>query len=171
MSYYRENILCEPTTAISLDEKTESSDEDENILNISTSDIENVEDPLDKVKPGLRFEGDSLVPLQSVHIRAKLLDLCAKVVVMQVYNNSSSKPIEAKYVFPLDDMAAGKFSLYLYFFRYLYLYLNLHGTVYRFNLAQTKCDVFVQFEIYMSSSCNIASNFISSYSTLYFLDL
>jgi poly [ADP-ribose] polymerase len=66
---------------------------------------------LDKVKAGLRFEGDSLVPLQCVHIRAKLLDLCAKVVVMQVYNNSSSKPIEAKYVFPLDDMAAGKLAL------------------------------------------------------------
>ena len=64
------------------------------------------------MKPGLRFDGDSLVPLQSVHIRAKLLDLCAKVVVMQVYNNSSSKPIEAKYVFPLDDMAAGKFGLF-----------------------------------------------------------
>ena len=137
MSCYRENVLCEPTTAISLDEKTESSDEDENILNITTSDIENVEDPLDKVKPGLRFEGDSLVPLQSVHIRAKLLDLCAKVVVMQVYNNSSSKPIEAKYVFPLDDMAAGRFSLYLYFFSYLYLYLNLCGTVYRFHLFCT----------------------------------
>jgi poly [ADP-ribose] polymerase len=63
------------------------------------------------VKPGLRFEGDILVPLQCVHIRAKLLDLCAKVVVMQVYNISSSKPIEAKYVFPLDDMAAGKLAL------------------------------------------------------------
>ena len=50
------------------------------------------------------------MPLQCVHIRAKLLDLCAKVVVMQVYNNSSSKPIEAKYVFPLDDMAAGKLA-------------------------------------------------------------
>ena len=51
------------------------------------------------------------MPLQCVHIRAKLLDLCAKVVVMQVYNNPSSKPIEAKYVFPLDDMAAGKLAL------------------------------------------------------------
>jgi poly [ADP-ribose] polymerase len=69
---------------------------------------------LEKVKPGLRFEGDSLVPLQSVHIRAKLLDLCAKVVVMQVYKNSTAKPIEAKYVFPLDDMAAGRYFLYLH---------------------------------------------------------
>jgi poly [ADP-ribose] polymerase len=109
--FFRENILCEPTTAISLDEKAISSDEEENIPNITTSDIENLEDPLEKVKPGLRFEGDSLVPLQCVHIRAKLLDLCAKVVVMQVYNNPSSKPIEAKYVFPLDDMAAGKLAL------------------------------------------------------------
>ena len=103
-----ENVLCEPTTALSLDEKSGSSDNEDDVPVISTTDIENLEDPLTKVKPGLRFEGDTLVPLQSVHIRAKLLDLCAKVVVMQVYNNSSSKPIEAKYVFPLDDMAAGK---------------------------------------------------------------
>lgn len=31
-----------------------------------------------------------------------------QVVVLQSYKNNSSVPIEAKYVFPLDDMAAGK---------------------------------------------------------------
>ena len=113
---FRENILCEPTTALSLDEKADSSDEETDIANITTSDIVDLKDPLDKVKPGLRFEGDTLVPLQSVHIRAKLLDLCAKVVVMQVYNNSNSKPIEAKYVFPLDDMAAGKLAFLVFSF-------------------------------------------------------
>lgn len=82
----------------------------EAILDVRTADIENIEDPLEKVKPGLRSDGDDLVPLQSVHIRAKLLDLCAKVVVMQVYKNARSKPIEAKYVFPLDSMAAGRRS-------------------------------------------------------------
>ena len=102
-----ENILCELTTTLSLDEKANSSDEDTDIPNITTSEIVDLKDPLDQVKPGLRFEGDNLVPLKSVHIRAKLLDMCAKVVVMQVYNNPNSKPIEAKYVFPLDDMAAG----------------------------------------------------------------
>ncbi|XP_028417262.1 protein mono-ADP-ribosyltransferase PARP4-like isoform X3 [Dendronephthya gigantea] len=102
-----EDVLVEPTTAISLDDEAmSSSDEEEFAPNITTSDIEAVEDPLTKVKPGLRSDGDTLVPLKSVHIRAKLLDLCAKVVVMQVYENSNDKPIEAKYVFPLDDMAA-----------------------------------------------------------------
>ena len=61
--------------------------------------------PLDKVKAGLQAEGAE-VPLQSVHVRAQLIDLAAKVVVMQAYRNNSPAPIEAKYVFPLDDMAA-----------------------------------------------------------------
>ena len=39
-------------------------------------------------------------------LRAKLLDLAAQVVVLQAYHNDSTVPIEAKYVFPLDDMAA-----------------------------------------------------------------
>ena len=30
-----------------------------------------------------------------------------QVVVLQAYKNNNSVPIEAKYVFPLDDMAAG----------------------------------------------------------------
>ena len=29
------------------------------------------------------------------------------MIVLQAYKNFSKKPIEAKYVFPLDDMAAG----------------------------------------------------------------
>lgn len=32
-----------------------------------------------KVKAGLQLEGDKSVPLKSVHIRAKLLDLAAQV--------------------------------------------------------------------------------------------
>lgn len=31
-----------------------------------------------------------------------------QVVVLQAYTNNTSVPIEAKYVFPLDDMAAGE---------------------------------------------------------------
>ncbi len=68
-------------------------------------DVQNIPNPLDKVKAGLQAEGAD-VPLQSVHIRAQLLDLAARVVVMQAYKNNSSVPIEAKFVFPLDDMAA-----------------------------------------------------------------
>lgn len=34
-----------------------------------------------------------------------------QVVVFQAYKNNSTAPIEAKYVFPLDDMAAGGLSI------------------------------------------------------------
>ncbi|ELR19183.1 ubiquitin domain containing protein [Acanthamoeba castellanii str. Neff] len=55
---------------------------------------------------GLMSKGGEAVPLKSVHVRATLLDMVAKVVVMQHYHNSSQVPIEAKYVCPLDEMAA-----------------------------------------------------------------
>ena len=57
------------------------------------------------MEAGLKAEGAD-VPLESVHVRAQLVDLAGRVVVMQAYKNNSSIPIEAKYVFPLDDMAA-----------------------------------------------------------------
>ena len=72
---------------------------------MSLDDVKSIANPLDNVKAGLQAEGAD-VPLQSVHIRAELIDLAAKVVVMQAYKNNSTVPIEAKYVFPLDDMAA-----------------------------------------------------------------
>ena len=67
--------------------------------------MKDITDPLEKVVAGLKAEGAE-VPLQSVHVRAQLVDLAARVVVMQAYKNNSNIPIEAKYVFPLDDMAA-----------------------------------------------------------------
>ncbi|CAH3018315.1 unnamed protein product, partial [Porites evermanni] len=73
---------------------------------VDLSDVMSVVDPLTKVEAGLKGTGDKPLPLQSVHIRAKLLDLAAQVIVFQAYKNNSSSPIEAKYVFPLDDMAA-----------------------------------------------------------------
>lgn len=72
---------------------------------IHLNDVLNVADPLEKVEAGLMVEG-ARVPLKSVHVRAKLVDLAAEVVVLQAYKNESSAPVEAKYVFPLDDMAA-----------------------------------------------------------------
>lgn len=91
---------------------------------MTISDVKDITDPLSKVEAGLKVEGAD-VPLQAVHIRAQLIDLAAKVytsnlcgiqsvllsivqvVVFQSYKNNSTIPIEAKYVFPLDDMAAG----------------------------------------------------------------
>ena len=43
---------------------------------VSLNDVKDIEDPLNKVEAGL-VGGD--IPLQSVHIKAKLLDLAAQV--------------------------------------------------------------------------------------------
>ena len=72
---------------------------------VTMEDVSNVADPLIKVDAGLLVDGVS-VPLKAVHIRAKLLDLASEVIVLQAYKNESSQPVEAKYVFPLDEMAA-----------------------------------------------------------------
>jgi poly [ADP-ribose] polymerase len=96
----KEDILNEIDDQISDTEDVEMND-------VSLDDVKDVNDPLNKVQAGLKI-GDGVVPLQSVHIRAQLIDLAGKVVVLQSYKNDSPIPIEAKYVFPLDDMAAGK---------------------------------------------------------------
>ncbi|CAF4085880.1 unnamed protein product [Rotaria sp. Silwood2] len=44
-----------------------------------------------------------LVPLKLFHIRAQIVDITVEVVLYQVYHNTSSIPIEAKYVFPLHE--------------------------------------------------------------------
>ncbi len=58
---------------------------------------------------GLMSKSGIAIPLKAVHVRAQLLDMVGKVVVLQHYHNNSRTPIEAKYVCPLDEMA-GKFS-------------------------------------------------------------
>ena len=126
-------------------------------LTVNLSDVKDIVNPLSKVEAGLQAAGAD-VPLEAVHIRAKLVDLAARVhrllpcpfspslsclfshsspsdpcsfsahlpphttfllphppthppptqvIVLQAYKNISTIPIEAKYVFPLDDMAAG----------------------------------------------------------------
>ena len=45
---------------------------------VSLQDVKDISDPLKKVEAGLQAAGGD-VPLQSVHIRAKLIDLAAKV--------------------------------------------------------------------------------------------
>ncbi|XP_064627264.1 protein mono-ADP-ribosyltransferase PARP4-like isoform X2 [Lineus longissimus] len=79
---------------------------DDRVTGIDLKDIQNVKNPLDDVALGLVSKSDAKVPLESVHVRAQLIDLAGKVVVLQEYRNDSSIPIEAKYVFPLDEMAA-----------------------------------------------------------------
>ncbi|XP_054543703.1 protein mono-ADP-ribosyltransferase PARP4 isoform X2 [Talpa occidentalis] len=62
--------------------------------------------PDSDIKAGLRDTSGNLVPLEDVHIKGKIIDFVAQVIVFQTYTNHSHIPIEAKYIFPLDDKAA-----------------------------------------------------------------
>lgn len=50
-------------------------------IDISLSDVENVNNPIDKVVAGLQSNsgGDQKIPLTAVHVRAKLQDLTSEV--------------------------------------------------------------------------------------------
>ncbi|XP_074640441.1 protein mono-ADP-ribosyltransferase PARP4-like isoform X3 [Tubulanus polymorphus] len=87
-------------TQIDLDEEQDIAD------NVDNRYFENAADPLENVKVGLVSDNDTPVPLKSIHIRGKIVDLAAEVVVLQSYTNENNAPIEAKYVFPLDENAA-----------------------------------------------------------------
>ncbi|MED6238228.1 hypothetical protein ATANTOWER_013523, partial [Ataeniobius toweri] len=69
-------------------------------------DLEEVKNPLEDVTAGLLDSSGQQLPLQAVHVKCKLMDLLSQVIIFQKYTNQSSVPIEAKYVFPLDDSAA-----------------------------------------------------------------
>ncbi|XP_067842203.1 protein mono-ADP-ribosyltransferase PARP4 isoform X2 [Heptranchias perlo] len=73
---------------------------------IDTDDLEAAQDPLKNIKPGLQDSAGNMIALQEIHVEAKLMDLVAQVMVFQSYTNPNIFPIEAKYVFPLDDTAA-----------------------------------------------------------------
>ncbi|NXL52624.1 PARP4 polymerase, partial [Podilymbus podiceps] len=62
--------------------------------------------PPNPVKTGLQDRLGNPIPLEGVYIKARIIDFTAQVVMFQTYTNQNSKPIEAKYVFPLDDKAA-----------------------------------------------------------------
>ncbi|XP_075995061.1 protein mono-ADP-ribosyltransferase PARP4, partial [Genypterus blacodes] len=68
--------------------------------------IEISPNPLVDVTAGLLDSSGQQLPLQAVHVKCKLMDLLSQVIIFQTYSNLSSVPIEAKYVFPLDDSAA-----------------------------------------------------------------
>ncbi|XP_067460380.1 protein mono-ADP-ribosyltransferase PARP4 [Thunnus thynnus] len=67
---------------------------------------ESIKNPLEDVTAGLLDSSGQQLPLQAVHVKCKLMDLLSQVIIFQKYTNLSSVPIEAKYVFPLDDSAA-----------------------------------------------------------------
>jgi Ca-activated chloride channel family protein len=57
-------------------------------------------------KAGLFTGTKTAVPLTGVAVDAEISNLCARVTVTQRYVNNEAKPIEAVYVFPLDEASA-----------------------------------------------------------------
>ena len=53
-----------------------------------------------------RGDDDAPVPLTGVSIEAEITGFCARVAVAHRYVNREAAPIEAVYVFPLDEGAA-----------------------------------------------------------------
>jgi len=56
-------------------------------------------------RAGLLVDGNP-ISLEGVTIDAEIRDFCSRVTVTQRYRNQEEKPIEAVYVFPLDERAA-----------------------------------------------------------------
>ncbi|XP_040003872.1 protein mono-ADP-ribosyltransferase PARP4 isoform X2 [Xiphias gladius] len=75
-------------------------------LGLEDDGVESIKDPLEDVTAGLLDSSGQQLPLQAVHVKCRLMDLLSQVIIFQKYTNVSSVPIEAKYVFPLDDSAA-----------------------------------------------------------------
>ncbi|XP_068936622.1 protein mono-ADP-ribosyltransferase PARP4 isoform X2 [Petaurus breviceps papuanus] len=62
--------------------------------------------PFINIKAGLQDLFGIQIPLEEIHIKGRIMDFIAQIIVFQTYTNESHLPIETKYVFPLDDKAA-----------------------------------------------------------------
>jgi hypothetical protein len=63
-------------------------------------------EPATLPRPGLFSRAQIPVPLTGVSVEADISNLCARVSVAQRFVNQQDQPIEAVYVFPLDEGAA-----------------------------------------------------------------
>ncbi|KAF3843478.1 hypothetical protein F7725_002327 [Dissostichus mawsoni] len=96
------NICAEPSP----DRDQKITEKPDNDKELTLDEIEICTNPLDDMKSGLMDSSGQQLPLQAVHVKCKLMDLLSQVIIFQKYTNLSSVPIEAKYVFPLEDSAA-----------------------------------------------------------------
>ncbi|XP_059417322.1 protein mono-ADP-ribosyltransferase PARP4-like [Carassius carassius] len=67
--------------------------------------LESTKNPLEEMNAGLLDSSGQKLPLQAVNVKCKLMDLLCQVIIFQTYTNQSAFPIEAKYVFPLEETA------------------------------------------------------------------
>ncbi|XDV30671.1 hypothetical protein PO909_033533 [Leuciscus waleckii] len=90
-------------TVVELTQLTDTSD----VLSSDDSEgLESTKNPLEEMTAGLLDSNGQKIPLQAVNVRCKLMDLLCQVIIFQTYTNKSAVPIEAKYVFPLEETAA-----------------------------------------------------------------
>ncbi|KAM5181117.1 protein mono-ADP-ribosyltransferase PARP4, partial [Mantella aurantiaca] len=94
------NLRIEPTVTLL--------EENEQMTICESTEDEPVEDlpEAEVIKGGLQGMDGKQIPLESIHVKARLKDLAAQVIIFQTYKNNYLLPIEAKYVFPLDNTAA-----------------------------------------------------------------
>lgn len=83
--------------------RVEESPVDESSAAILDENIELIKP--DAQKSSLKSISGKSMPLKSVHVRAKIVDMSAKVSLFQEYENEENEPIEAEYLFPLNDGA------------------------------------------------------------------
>ncbi|XP_029458356.1 protein mono-ADP-ribosyltransferase PARP4 isoform X3 [Rhinatrema bivittatum] len=85
---------------------TELAESVPSMSNVQLEEISLDTNSLHEMKAGLLDTSGNPIPLRDIHIKGRIMDLIAQVVVFQTYTNQSKIPIEAKYVFPLDGTAA-----------------------------------------------------------------
>ncbi|XP_058617206.1 protein mono-ADP-ribosyltransferase PARP4-like isoform X2 [Onychostoma macrolepis] len=86
---------------------TQLTDTTPDVLSSDDSEgLESAKNPLEEMNAGLLDSSGQKLPLQAVNVRCKLMDLLCQVIIFQTYSNQSAVPIEAKYVFPLEETAA-----------------------------------------------------------------
>ncbi|KAM4796100.1 protein mono-ADP-ribosyltransferase PARP4 [Rhinophrynus dorsalis] len=99
-----EEVNLEPDT-FSLQLEQKDDDVGDIPAPLDDTDLLNLPPP-PSIKGGLQGIEGNQIPLESIHVKARIMDLIAQVVVFQTYVCHSAFPIEAKYVFPLDSTAA-----------------------------------------------------------------
>ncbi|MBN3308226.1 PARP4 polymerase, partial [Amia calva] len=102
---YEEVKAFEPTVDIST-ELSEAVLIDDSVSEAEADCSELCKNPLEGMMAGLQDSAGKLLPLQRVHVKGRVIDLLAEIIIFQTYTNHSTVPIEAKYVFPLDESAA-----------------------------------------------------------------
>uniref|UniRef100_A0A8C2HS11 Poly [ADP-ribose] polymerase n=1 Tax=Cyprinus carpio TaxID=7962 RepID=A0A8C2HS11_CYPCA len=85
---------------------TQLTDTTPDICDDDSEGLESTKNPLEEMNAGLLDSSGQKLPLQAVNVRCKLMDLLCQVIIFQTYTNQSAVPIEAKYVFPLEETAA-----------------------------------------------------------------